>query len=120
MNLTIDSNCKTYIKGDWNIQVDGNKTEVVKKNVTETYGTENGTHAHTISVTGKRAETVSNSVTETYSDTMTQNITGAVTETYSSTMTQNVTGNVSETYSANQTTQVSGNVDIDGARIDLN
>ena len=120
VNLTIDSNCKTYIKGDWNIQVDGNKTEVVKKNVTETYGTENETHAHTISVTGKRAETVSNSVTETYSDTMTQNITGAVTETYSDTMTQNVTGNVTETYSGNQTTQVSGNVDIDGARIDLN
>ena len=120
VNLTIDSNCKTYIKGDWNIQVDGNKTEVVKKNVTETYGTENGTHAHTISVTGKRAETISNSVTETYSDTMTQNITGAVTETYSSTMTQNVSGNVSETYSGSQSTQVSGNIDIDGARIDLN
>ena len=96
------------------------KTEVVKKNVTETYGTENETHAHTVSVTGKRAETVSNSVTETYSDTMTQNITGAVTETYSSTMTQNVTGNVSETYSGSQSTQVSGNIDIDGARIDLN
>ena len=104
VNLTIDSNCKTYIKGDWNIQVDGNKTEVVKKNVTETYGTENGTHAHTISVTGKRAETISNSVTETYSDTMTQN----------------VSGNVSETYSGSQSTQVSGNIDIDGARIDLN
>ena len=104
VNLTIDSNCKTYIKGDWNIQVDGNKTEVVKKNVTETYGTENGTHAHTITVTGKRAETVSNSVTETYSDTMTQN----------------VSGNVSETYSGSQSTQVSGNIDIDGARIDLN
>ena len=104
VNLTIDPNCKTYIKGDWNIQVDGNKTEVVKKNVTETYGTENGTHAHTITVTGKRAETVSNSVTETYSDTMTQN----------------VSGNVSETYSGSQSTQVSGNIDIDGARIDLN
>ena len=35
VNLTIDSNCKTYIKGDWDIQVDGNV--VVKKNVTETY-----------------------------------------------------------------------------------
>ena len=104
VNLTIDSNCKTYIKGDWDIQVDGNKNEVVKKNVTETYGTENEEHSHTISVTGKRAETVSNSVIETYSDTMTQN----------------VTGNVSETYSGNQSTQVSGNVDIDGARIDLN
>jgi hypothetical protein len=104
VNLTIDSNCKTYIKGDWDIQVDGNKTEVVKKNVTETYGTDNGEHSHTISVTGKRAETVSNSVSETYK----------------STKTENVTGNVSETYSANQTTQITGNLDVDAARIDLN
>ena len=104
VNLTIDSNCKTYIKGDWDIQVDGNKNEVVKKNVTETYGTENEEHSHTISVTGKRAETVSNSVIETYSDTMTQN----------------VTGNVTETFSGNQTTQITGNLDIDAARIDLN
>jgi len=104
VNLTIDSNCKTYIKGDWNIQVDGNKTEVVKKNVTETYGTENGEHSHTISVTGKRSETVSNSVSETYK----------------STKTENVTGNVSETYGANQTTAITGNLDVDAARIDLN
>ena len=104
VNLTIDSNCKTYIKGDWNIQVDGNKTEVVKKNVTETYGTENGEHSHTISVTGKRSETVSNSVTETYQD--------AKTET--------VTKDVTETYGANQTTAISGNLDVDAARIDLN
>src|SRR6056300_939919 len=104
VNLTIDSNCKTYIKGDWDIQVDGNKTEVVKKNVTETYGTDNGEHSHTISVTGKRAETVSNSVSETYK----------------STKTENVTGNVSETYSANQTTQITGNYDVDASRIDLN
>jgi hypothetical protein len=104
VNLTIDSNCKTYIKGDWNIQVDGNKTEVVKKNVTETYGTENEEHSHTISVTGKRAETVSNSVTETYQD--------AKTET--------VTKDVTETYGANQTTAISGNLDVDAARIDLN
>ena len=104
VNLTIDSNCKTYIKGDWNIQVDGNKTEVVKKNVTETYGTENANHTHTISVTGKRAETVSNSVTETYQD--------AKTET--------VTKDVTETYGANQTTKITGNLDVDAARIDLN
>ena len=78
VNLTIDSNCKTYIKGDWNIQVDGNKTEVVKKNVTETYGTENGEHSHTISVTGKRSETVSNSVSETYKANQTTNITGTL------------------------------------------
>ena len=104
VNLTIDSNCKTYIKGDWDIQVDGNKTEVVKKNVTETYGTQNGEHAHTISVTGKRAETVSNSVTETYQD--------AKTET--------VTKDVNETYGANQTTAISGNLDVDASRIDLN
>ena len=104
VNLTIDSNCKTYIKGDWNIQVDGNKTEVVKKNVTETYGTENANHTHTISVTGKRAETVSKSVTETYQD--------AKTET--------VTKDVTETYGANQTTKITGNLDVDAARIDLN
>ena len=104
VNLTIDSNCKTYIKGDWNIQVDGNKTEVVKKNVTETYGTENGEHSHTISVTGKRSETVSNSVTETYQDTKTES----------------VTKDVSETYGANQTTTITGNLDVDAARIDLN
>jgi hypothetical protein len=104
VNLTIDSNCKTYIKGDWNIQVDGNKTEVVKKNVTETYGTENANHTHTISITGKRAETVSNSVTETYQD--------AKTET--------VTKDVTETYGANQTTKITGNLDVDAARIDLN
>ena len=30
MILTIDTNCNTYIKGDWNIQVDGNKVEKVK------------------------------------------------------------------------------------------
>jgi len=104
VNLTIDSNCKTYIKGDWNIQVDGNKTEVVKKNVTETYGTNNGEHLHTISVTGKRSETVSNSVTETYQDTKTET----------------VTKDVTETYGANQTTQITGNLDVDAARIDLN
>ena len=84
--------------------MDGNKTEVVKKNVTETYGTENANHTHTISVTGKRAETVSNSVTETYQD--------AKTET--------VTKDVTETYGANQTTKITGNLDVDAARIDLN
>jgi hypothetical protein len=43
VNLTIDSNCRTYIKGNWDIQVDGSKTEVVKKNVTETYGADQTT-----------------------------------------------------------------------------
>lgn len=99
VNLTIDSNCKTYIKGDWDIQVDGNKNEVVKKNVTETYGTENGEHQHTVSVTGKRAETVSNTVTETYQDTKTESVTGAVTE----------------TYAANQTTKITGTLDLDAS-----
>ncbi len=99
VNLTIDSNCKTYIKGDWDIQVDGNKTEVVKKNVTETYGTENGAHAHTISVTGKRAETVTNTVTETYQDAKTEEVTGLV----------------SETYKANQTTNITGTLDLDAS-----
>ena len=37
MNLTVDSNCNTYIKGNWNIQVDGDKTEVVTGKVSETY-----------------------------------------------------------------------------------
>jgi hypothetical protein len=77
-NVTIDSNCKTYIKGNWDIQVDGNKTEVVKKNVTETYGTENTEHSHTVSVTGKRAETVTNTVTETYQDNQKTDITGTL------------------------------------------
>ena len=99
VNLTIDSNCKTYIKGDWDIQVDGNKTEVVKKNVTETYGTENTEHSHTVSVTGKRAETVSNTVTETYQDTKTEEVTGLV----------------SETYKANQTTNITGTLDLDAS-----
>ena len=99
VNLTIDSNCKTYIKGDWDIQVDGNKTEVVKKNVTETYGTENTEHSHTVSVTGKRAETVTNTVTETYQDTKTEEVTGLV----------------SETYKANQTTNITGTLDLDAS-----
>ena len=77
-NVTIDSNCKTYIKGNWDIQVDGNKTEVVKKNVTETYGTENTEHSHTVSVTGRRAETVTNTVTETYQDNQKTDITGTL------------------------------------------
>ena len=99
VNLTIDSNCKTYIKGDWDIQVDGNKTEVVKKNVTETYGTENTEHSHTVSVTGKRAETVTNTVTETYQDAKTEEVTGLV----------------SETYKANQTTNITGTLDLDAS-----
>lgn len=30
VNLHINEDCNTYIKGDWNIQVDGNKKEVIK------------------------------------------------------------------------------------------
>ena len=112
VNLTIDSNCKTYIKGDWDIQVDGNKNEVVKKNVTETYGTENGEHSHTISVTGKRAETVSNTVTETYQDAKTENVTGAVTETYAANQTTKITGTLD--------LDASSEVDIDAGVINLN
>ena len=37
MDISIDSNCNTYIKGNWNIQVDGDKTEVVTGKVSETY-----------------------------------------------------------------------------------
>ena len=29
VNLNIDNNCNTFIKGDWNIKVDGKKTEIV-------------------------------------------------------------------------------------------
>ena len=110
--LTIDSNCKTYIKGDWDIQVDGNKTEVVKKNVTETYGTENTEHSHTVSVTGKRAETVSNTVTETYEDAKTETVTGAVSETYKANQTTNITGTLD--------LDASTEVDIDAGVISLN
>ena len=67
-NLTIDSNCNTYIKGNLNIQVDGTKTEVV---------------------TG--------AVSETYKSTKTENVTGAVQETFSSTQTTNVSSNVTIT-----------------------
>ena len=112
VNLTIDSNCKTYIKGDWDIQVDGNKTEVVKKNVTETYGTETGEHSHIISVTGKRAETVSNTVTETYEDAKTETVTGAVSETYKANQTTNITGTLD--------LDASAEVDVDSGVINLN
>ena len=67
-NLTIDSNCNTYIKGNWNKQVDRTKTEVV---------------------TG--------AVSETYKSTKTENVTGAVQETFSSTQTTNVSSNVTIT-----------------------
>ena len=66
--MTIDSNCNTYIKGNWNIQVDGTKTEVV---------------------TG--------AVSETYKSTKTENVTGAVQETFSATQTTNVSSNVTIT-----------------------
>ena len=115
VNLTIDSNCKTYIKGDWDIQVDGNKNEVVKKNVTETYGTDNVEHSHIVSITGKRAETVSNTVTETYQDTKTETVTGAVLETYKDAKTETVTGAVLETYKSNQTTNITGTLDLDAS-----
>ena len=36
VNLTIDSNCKTYIKGDWDIQVDGNVVQMLSKRNTNT------------------------------------------------------------------------------------
>lgn len=39
-NLTVDSNCKTLIKGDWDIQVSGNKKEIVMGNVNEYYGSQ--------------------------------------------------------------------------------
>ena len=90
----------------------GNKNEVVKKNVTETYGTENGEHSHTISVTGKRAETVSNTVTETYQDAKTENVTGAVTETYAANQTTKITGTLD--------LDASSEVDIDAGVINLN
>ena len=89
--MTIDSNCNTYIKGNWNIQVDGTKTEVV---------------------TG--------AVTQTYKDTKTETVTKAVTETYSDTLTQEVTGDVKETFSATYDQDVTGAVTIDGSTINLN
>ena len=90
VNLTIESNCKTYNKGDWNIQVDGNKHETiggsshetiggnhislikgereqtVETNVIETYGTDIDKHFHTRLVTGSTNDTVLRNVTETY------------------------------------------------------
>ena len=72
VNLTIDSNCNTYIKGNWEVQVDGNKNEIMLIYNQEVTGT----------------------VTETYKDTMTQNVTGNVTKTYSGNQTTQVSGNV--------------------------
>ncbi len=39
VNLTIDSDCNTYIKKNWNIQVDGDKTETIKGTHTVTAAT---------------------------------------------------------------------------------
>lgn len=67
VNLTIDQSCTTYIKGDWNIQVDGNKTEHIKGNVIENIsgnvntsvsGTENNT------VSGKWTRNSSSSIAD--------------------------------------------------------
>jgi len=137
VNLTIGANCKTYIAGDWDIQVDGNKRETVKKsvietygtdleqhehsikvngirnevvtnNVNETYGTDISNHSHIIQLNGKRQETIEDTVTETYKSSMSQAVTGAVSETWSDTFTQAITGAVSETMSSTHTMSISG------------
>jgi hypothetical protein len=52
-NLTIDQNCTTYIKGDWDILVGGNKTETVQGTVTEEYAkTQNTTAGGDITIVG--------------------------------------------------------------------
>ncbi len=81
--LTIDTNCNTYIKGDWNIQVDGKKTEVV---------------------TG--------AVSETYKDTKTEKVTGTVSETYESSQTTNITGNLNLDASINIDIDAEGQIDL--------
>ena len=53
-------------KGNWNIQVDGTKTEVVTGAVTQTYK-------------DKKTETVTGDVKETYSATFDQDVTGNIT-----------------------------------------
>jgi hypothetical protein len=103
VNLTIDSNCKTYIKGDWDIQVDGNKNEVGSNVVLNT---------HSTTLTGFRTKTILGLENE--------NVVGAVAHIYGGIKTETVAGNVTETFSGNQTTQITGNLDIDAARIDLN
>lgn len=73
VKLYIDSNCYTYIKKDWNIQVDGNKTEVIY---------------------GKLTQTVHKQVTETYKSTLDQTVSDDVTETYGANQTTQITGNL--------------------------
>jgi len=52
-NLTIDQNCTTYIKGDWDILVGGNKRETVQGTVTEEYAkTQNTTAGGDITIVG--------------------------------------------------------------------
>ena len=52
-NLTIDQNCTTYIKGDWDILVGGNKRETVQGTVTEEYEkTQNTTAGGDITIVG--------------------------------------------------------------------
>lgn len=112
MNLTIDSNCKTYIKGDWDIQIDGNKTETVKGNVTETYADDGSDYQHLTLVKGKRIETVNEEVSENYKKTKSEE----------------VGGDVTEKYKANQNTKVgttrkleaSSQIDMDAGTINLN
>ena len=67
-NLTIDSHCHTYIKGNWKVQVNGNKYETilgnnvitVHKNQSETCNVN-----FTQSVGGTKGTTETGSVTET-------------------------------------------------------
>ena len=65
VNLTIDSHCHTYIKGNWKVQVNGNKYETIHGNNTITGSSStspvggvdfDGTHTHTISSSGGGTE----------------------------------------------------------------
>jgi len=61
VKLTIDQSCDTYIKGDWNIKVDGNLNETIGLSRTTTIG-----QSDTESVGGSRSTTIGGGVTESF------------------------------------------------------
>lgn len=107
VNLTIDSNCKTFIGGDWEIYVEGNKKEYIN---------------------GQMKQEVAGEVSETYKATKTETVDGNVTENYKSSKSEEVGGSVTENYKSNQNTKVgstrkleaSSQIDMDAGTINLN
>ena len=71
VNLTIDSNCRTLIKGHWDVEVQGNKTEHVKGTYTQVVD-KNVEHRYR----SNQIDVVDGNVTETYGSNQTTKITG--------------------------------------------